>query len=492
MRSRLIAPVLAAGAASVLVLAPGAAVSPTWAHAGTAATRSAAGSQAGALAGTWGKAEEVPGTAALNTGHAAEGRSISCGSAGNCTAGGSIATSAGSQAWVASERNGRWGRAREVAAALNAGGAAEVAWVSCASAGNCAAGGSYSNRPGRLQAFVISEVNGAWGAPRKVAGVLNTGGNAQVYALSCGSAGNCSAGGYYRDRSGHYQAFVITEKHGTWGAAKELAAALNAGGNAAIESVSCASAGNCAAAGQYLDRSRHSQALVVNEVHGRWGAAMRVRGSALLNTRRDARIWSVSCGSAGNCSAGGSYRTGSGHYQAFVVDEVHGRWGKAEEVPGTAALNVGGNASIGSVSCASAGNCSAGGQFVDGSGHTQVFVVGEVHGRWGRAEEVPGTAALNVGGSAQIAVSCPSPGNCSGGGSYADESGHPRHWQAFVVDEVHGRWGRAEEVPGIAALSQGGNAVVQSLSCASASHCSASGYYAQGNSRQQTFVVSKS
>jgi hypothetical protein len=130
MRSHLIATVLIAGTVPALVLAVGAG-SPAPARAGTGAMLAVAGGHAAAPGGTWGKAEEVAGTAALNTGHAAEGRSISCGSAGNCSAGGSIATSAGSEAWVATESNGRWDRAREVAAALNRAGAAEIAWVSC-------------------------------------------------------------------------------------------------------------------------------------------------------------------------------------------------------------------------------------------------------------------------------------------------------------------------------------------------------------------------
>ena len=49
------------------------------------------------------------------------------------------------------------------------------------------------------------------------------------------------------------------------------------------------------------------------------------------------------------------------------------------------------------MSCASAGNCSAGGYYTDGAGHEQAFVVSEVNGTWGTAIEVPGTAALNAG-----------------------------------------------------------------------------------------------
>ena len=67
-------------------------------------------------------------------------------------------------------------------------------------------------------------------------------------------------------------------------------------------------------------------------------------------------INSLSCASAGNSAAGGSYEDSSGHTQAFVVDETAGTWGNAEEVPGTASLNAGGDAAVASVSCGSAGN----------------------------------------------------------------------------------------------------------------------------------------
>jgi hypothetical protein len=54
-----------------------------------------------------------------------------------------------------------------------------------------------------------------------------------------------------------------------------------------------------------------------------------------------------------------------------------GAWGMAREVPGTAALNPGGSAAIGTVSCAPAGTCSAGGSYTDSSGHGQAFVVSQ-------------------------------------------------------------------------------------------------------------------
>lgn len=61
-------------------------------------------------------------------------------------------------------------------------------------------------------------------------------------------AGNCVAVGY-----GGAQGFVLTERHGRWGKATGLPglAALNTGRQADVIRVSCASAGNCAAIGYY-------------------------------------------------------------------------------------------------------------------------------------------------------------------------------------------------------------------------------------------------
>jgi len=173
------------------------------------------------------------------------------------------------------------------------------------------------------------------------------------------------------------QVFVVNEVNGTWHTAVEVpgTAALNTGGGADMYAVSCASAGNCSAVGSYF--TSYSHAFVVSEVNGTWHTAIQVPGTATLNQGRIAYAISVSCASAGNCSAGGTYTDSSRNMQAFVVSEVNGTWHTATQVPGTATLNQGGNAFVQSVSCASAGNCSAGGGYTDSSGHRQAFVVKE-------------------------------------------------------------------------------------------------------------------
>ena len=411
----------------------------------------AAAQAAGARAvsgGAWGTAREVTGLAALNQGGFANITSVSCASPGTCSAGGSYTdSSGGGQAFVVSEVNGSWGKAKEVPglAALNQGGSALITSVSCARAGTCAAGGSYTDSSGGQQAFVVSEAGGRWGTAEQVPGTaaLNQGGNAGIQggyffggAVSCAAAGSCAAGGWYTDGSGSQQAFVDTLTNGTWGTAQQVpgTAALNQAGSAGTNSVSCTPAGTCTAAGGYSDSSGAGQVFVATQTHGTWGTAEQIPGTAALNQGGNAVPVSVSCARAGTCALGGFYKDGSGHYQAFMASKVNGIWGTAEEIPGTAALNQGGHAFTNSVSCASAGTCSAGGFYFDSAGHRQAFVVTQANGTWGTAEQVPGTAALNQGGNAEtLSVSCAPAGTCAAGGIYTDSAGHH---QAFVVTKA--------------------------------------------------------
>jgi hypothetical protein len=98
-----------------------------------------------------------------------------------------------------------------VAGALNTGGDAFTTSVSCASAGNCGAGGNYTDSSGNSQAFAVDQVNGAWGTGTEVAAALNTGRYAYISSVSCVAAGNCSAGGTYTDSTGATQAFVVSK-----------------------------------------------------------------------------------------------------------------------------------------------------------------------------------------------------------------------------------------------------------------------------------------
>ena len=109
---------------------------------------------------------------------------------------------------------------------------------------------------------------------------------------------------------------------------------------------------------------------------------------------------SLSCTSAGNCGSGGESNaqitTGG---KAIVASESNGTWGSARQAPGTAALNAGGDALISAVSCTSAGPLQRrrllhGRRRTPAGAHCQ-------RGEWCLGhQEVPGTAALNAGGTA--------------------------------------------------------------------------------------------
>jgi hypothetical protein len=459
----------------------------------TAGSRGAVTGSRGAVIGSWGKAIEVPGLAALNKGGDASVTSVSCASPGNCAAAGDYADHHGverDQGFVADERNGRWGAAIPVPglATLNTGGYAEVNAVSCASAGNCAAGGDYSFDQG----FVASERHGRWGTAIEVPGLgaLNTGRDAEVDSVSCASAGNCVAAGYYSHGQIGRRGFVASEQNGRWGTAIEVPglAALDKDGYSDVTSVSCASAGNCAAGGYYTFHGGDQGSFVASERNGRWATAIKVPGPGALSTGQDGGVSSVSCASAGNCAAGGG-----GNELASVTNERSGHWGRAIAVPGLRALDKDGHAGVFSVSCGSAGDCAAGGFYARPSTprHEHGFVVVERNGHWGTAIPVPGLAALNTGRDAEVlTMSCASAGNCAAGGFYFDR---PHHYQWFVAVERNGRWGTAIAVPGFSDLNKRTDGVdfsyYFSVSCAPAGTCAAGGYYFDASGHDQGFVT---
>ncbi len=330
-------------------------------------------------------------------------------------------------------------------------------------------------------------------------GTLNSGGNAETLAIYCEIGGDCGAGGYYTQRSGQREAFVVNELDGTWGEALAVPglAALNKGGEAQVSSVSCWGAGGCAAVGFYTDSSHQRQAFGVLELSGKWQDAVQLAGTAAVSSAGHAQANSVSCTYKGACEAAGSFDTGAAGAvtDGFVVRKNGSAWGTATVPPGLAALNGGGNASVLSVFCPLPGDCAAGGSYqlnhvaVPGGFPVQAFVVNEVGGTWGTAKELPGISKLNVGLDAQLSsVACWAEGNCAAGGFYSIAgSGKPEH-RAFVVNQIGGTWFGAEPVPGPAAASTAVASETVSVACEPLGPCSAGGYYQFAKS-DSAFVI---
>jgi hypothetical protein len=219
---------------------------------------------------------------------------------------------------------------------------------------------------------------------------------------------------------------------------------------------------------------------VAREWKGRWGRAQEVPGTAALNAGGDAGVDFVSCARTTVCVAAGTYTNAGSGGEWFTATERGGRWTKAAEVPVPALDGAGVNA----VWCAVGGLCIAGGGFKDSGGAIQAWVETQVRGHWQPAVEVPGLAALNIGGEASLdVVTCASAGNCVAGGQYATTPPGFPFLEPFLVDETNGHWAAAQEVPGIGPVNTPAmpNGNTPAIVCPSAGNCTAAGYYQTGD-----------
>ena len=305
--------------------------------------------------------------------------------------------------------------------------------MSCASAGNCLATGGYVDTSGNSQVFVAEEKGGTWGDAQLLPGLafLNTRGLAFARSASCAAPGDCVVAGSYLGNGGFTQAYEAEESGGTWTGAQPVngVPSLNTG-NSHATAVSCAAPGACVVAGTYTatlpDSSRREQAFVADERNGTWQLAQPVPGVPAFNAR-NAAVTALSCPAPGNCALAGFADDNGGQHAAFVDDEAGGTWRQAQVIGGSGAVQSWIATEAHTVSCGSPGNCMAGGSSADSAGVQRAFVVAETHGTWGKAVELPGAAARNAGGVADVAsVSCAAPGDCAAGRFYT-ASGGIRH-----------------------------------------------------------------
>src|SRR5690348_16643437 len=143
----------------------------------------------------------------------------------------------------------KWRRAAAVLAGSVLAGAAGIV----VTAGGATASQAMAGRGAAVTAQA-SPVAGHWGDARQVdLSALQPGiGPIGIDALSCASPGNCSAGGHYTDSAQKRQAFVVSEDGGIWGTPVELTSGgltdFNSG-NPLITSLTCPVVDNCAVGG---------------------------------------------------------------------------------------------------------------------------------------------------------------------------------------------------------------------------------------------------
>jgi hypothetical protein len=437
---------------------------------------------------SWGAGIEavLPANAAEEVGHGGAAiESVSCPSTGNCSAVGWYTDSSGkTQGLLLTETAGRWATGVEAVLPANAAPSpaipgAFVRFVSCASAGNCSAVGTYADSSDSQEGMLLTETDGSWSAGVEAvlpANAFSSGEFVQWGSLSCASAGDCAAVGEYRAVGHQFQALLLTKSNGSWSAGVDAAPASS---DAWLNSVSCASAGNCTAVGASEDSSNVRQGLLLTETAGSWGPPVEADLPA-DNTNLGAELTSVSCASPGNCSAVGLYDASNvpvGRDESelrgkgLLLTETAGSWATGVEAvlpadaEGSDAVN---ETYPPAVSCPSAGNCSAVASYFDSSLGLHGVLLSETAGGWATGVESQGGGFLH-------SVSCFSPGNCGAlvGGDLLTETG--------------GNWGSGVETPLPADGGSGG--LLYSVSCASAENCTAVGQYTDSSGRQGGLLV---
>jgi len=348
---------------------------------------------------------------------------------------------------VATEISGAWAPATEIVAPADAAANtnAYLLGISCTSVGNCTASGFYQDNSGNSQAMVATESSGTWAPASEIVAPANAAADplANLWGISCPSVGNCTAVGDYSvspGGAGLYRAMGVTEISGTWAPATEVTAPANAENtDTDLGGISCSLAGNCTAAGQYVDSSGNSQAMVVTEMSGTWAPATEVTAPANAAADPLAYLPGISCPSVGDCTASGLYSDSAGNRQAMVATETSGTWAPATEVtsPANAAANP--LAWLQGISCPSVGNCTAAGFYFDSSGTTRAMGVTEISGTWALATEVTAPANSDATPNGYFeGISCPSVGNCTASGGYDDSSGNGQAMVASQIGAPHG------------------------------------------------------
>jgi LPXTG-motif cell wall-anchored protein len=282
---------------------------------------------------------------------------------------------------------------------------------------------------------------------------------------------------------------------GVWGIATraEFADGVQASrSNAYFVSVSCASAGHCTAVGRFKNVGGNYEAFTMTSTDGVWGQGTpAVFADGVANTDEPQAIFeSVSCASAGHCTAVGKFRDESGSYQAFAMTSTDGVWGQGTPVVFADGLQGSWKEdSFSSVSCASTGDCTAVGYFTDGSENTISFTMTSTDGVWGQG--TPAVFADGVLSSNPIhsfeSVSCASAGHCTAVGQFRNVD---NGYEAFTMTSTDGEWGQA--TPAVFAdgvQNEDPTAAFYSVSCASAGHCTAVGRFKNVGGNYEAFTM---
>jgi hypothetical protein len=344
--------------------------------------------------------------------------------------------------------------------------------VACGSATACVAVGGYTDSSGDGQGLLLTGSGTSWTAtkaplPANAAAQPNV----SLRSVACGSATACVAVGTYAGLSGNQYGLLLTGSGSSW---KAISAPLpsDAGDIVVLDSVTCESGSSCVAAGYYYTSpgsSAASEGLLLTGAKNSWTATeapLPSDASGDIYTELD----SVSCASASSCAAAGIYDDSSGNYQGWLVTGSGTSWTATEApLPPGAKLN-----GLDSVSCGSATSCVAAGEYYDSTGAYHGLLVAGSGTSW-TATEAPLPA--DAGGAYPFvglsSVTCRSATSCVAVGDYTDSSSN---LQGLLIKGSGTSW-TATEAPVPANATSNPKPALNAVACSSDSVCVAVASY---------------
>lgn len=373
---------------------------------------------------------------------------VSCSSGSSCVA-------AGSDYDIGSQFNGTlvevWdGTSWSISSSQNPGGTFNyLVGVSCTASRFCISAGYFSDPTTGAGTLVESRSGSSWAvvaSPDALIEEINW-----LTAVSCTSAWTCDAVGFYEDdTSGNLHALIESWNGTGWMVANNSDAPAH---DRTLKGISCIGTGFCATVGS--DESKPGVpstgvTFIEMETGTTWSVVPSPNGGSAGNL-----LNGVSCTSTIACTAVGSYVNAAGVRQALVET-----WdGNAWSIVPSPSPDAGGDTLQG-VACASTTSCVA---------------VGSVDETWNGSAwtAVPGPSDL-------VSVACPATNQCLGVGAATTSSG--------ATQPAADTWNGSSWSGAATSTITPSNTALSSVSCSSATACTAVGDYGTGFSYTYTAV----
>jgi hypothetical protein len=420
--------------------------------------------------GTWAVGPVVSLPTASGAGPA-ELRSVRCASAGNCVAVGDYTDSSSrTQSMVVTESGGVWGKGAEYLSPWNGTtGTSQLYEISCASAGNCTAVGTSTDLSSNTQSVTLTESSGTWGTETALS--MPSGAATDPYpdvrGISCWSAGECVVVGSYQSSSSDLLPFTATESSGVFAGAVEVTPP--AGGVspefARLDAISCPSAGECTAVG--IDRQAPSTIddLEVVETGGVWGAAQ-----VVTDPQSGDGLEAISCVTPGVCTAAGTTLVSSDTQIAVVASTSSSTFGSSTTIPANSVATGPPTPTATSIVCVDASTCTLVG-LVRGTNSLHAFVTSSSGSVFGAMVLLPEPSAIGVHQSGQLtSVSCVSSTYCVAVGNYLTPALKGGDYEATYSNGV---WTAQPLTP--PSLQVGEDVLMTGVSCKAVGQCEAVG-----------------